>query len=76
MLDKLNYDRPFLFDRKTSCLLYAGDLILLSKTAAGLQKLISANEKFCNKWQVTVNVSKTKIMIAYKRYINDMFLKV
>ncbi len=49
MLDQLNCNQPYLLDKKISCLLYADDLILFSKAATGLQKLISATEKFCNK---------------------------
>lgn len=76
VLDKMYCNQPKLMDRKISCLLYADDLILLSYSSEGLQKLISATEAFCNKWQLTINVNKTKILIAHKRYSKMMNFKL
>ena len=66
-LDSINGDQLKLFDKKLSCILYADDIVLLSKTTHGLQKLISGTEDFCNKWQLTINVAKTKIMVFNSR---------
>lgn len=66
-LDNISADQPFLKSCKISCLMYADDLVLISKSARGLQKLISATESFCNKWQLTINVNKTKILIINKK---------
>jgi hypothetical protein len=67
ILDKISANQPLLKDIKISCLMYADDLVLISRTQSGLQKLISATESFCNKWQLTINVDKTKILIIHKR---------
>ena len=49
-----------------SCLLYADDIVLLSKTANGLQTLLCRLEEFCTKWNLRVNLDKTKIIIFNK----------
>lgn len=75
-LDKLQTDQPLIIDRKISCLMYADDLVLISKSAKGLQKMISVLERYCNKWQLTVNVNKTKILIVHQKKgnINNKWL--
>jgi hypothetical protein len=65
MLDNIHANQPLL-ENKISCLLYADDLILLSKTHGGLQKLITATELFGNRWQLIINTQKTKIMVVRK----------
>ena len=47
-------------------LLFADDSALIAESEAGLQNLISAFEKYCKKWNLTVNVDKTKIVIFKK----------
>ncbi len=49
---------PFLF--------YADDLVLLSETEVGLQALINCVEKYCQKWALQINKSKSKIMVFNK----------
>ena len=44
-------------------LLYADDLILMSTSAAGLQKQLDALASFCDQRQLTVNLSKTKVVV-------------
>ena len=44
-------------------LLYADDLVLISKSAHGLQMHLYALEHFCRAVGMQVNISKTKIMI-------------
>ena len=57
-----------------SCLLYADDLVLMSETDVGLQNCLNKLESYCVKWNLTVNVKKTKIVIfnngghVYKRF--------
>ena len=48
------------------CLMYADDIVLLSKSAKGLQTLLCRLEDFCNKWNLKVNINKTKIIIFNK----------
>jgi hypothetical protein len=44
-------------------LLYANDLILISKTTHGLREHLKALEHFCQEVGMQVNITKTKIMI-------------
>ena len=44
-------------------LLYADDTIILAKTACDLQKPLDALSDYCKQWKMTVNASKTKIII-------------
>ena len=44
-------------------LLYADDLSLMSERAAGLQKQLNALLSFCEESQLTVNLSKTKVVV-------------
>ena len=55
-----------LYDTKISCLLYADDLILLSESPNGLQLCLNKLDIYCNKWNLEVNISKTKIMVFNK----------
>ena len=48
---------------KISHLLWADDLVLLALDGPSLQKLIDAVHKFCTEWGLTVNISKTAILI-------------
>jgi hypothetical protein len=67
MLDNINANQPSLCDKKISCLMYADDLVLMSKSSQGLSKLLKGVENYCNKWQLTVNTDKTKVLVARKR---------
>ena len=44
-------------------LLYADDLILMSERASGLQKQLDVIASFCEQRQLTVNLSKTKVVV-------------
>ena len=52
-----------LFSSPLSHLLYADDLILISTSQDGLNKCLSQLEKFCDTWQLEVNLEKSKIII-------------
>jgi hypothetical protein len=43
--------------------LYADDLLLVSVTAAGLQAQLGVLERYCERWGLTVNVEKTKVVV-------------
>ena len=49
-----------------SILLYADDIILFGKTPEDLQKSLLVLEEYCTRWKLTVNTSKTKIMVFRK----------
>ena len=53
--------------QKLSSLLYADDLILMSKSEVGLQNSIKLVNDFCSQWQMSVNEKKTKVMIFCKK---------
>ena len=67
ILNEIDAKQPFILDEKISCLMYADDLILFSFSHEGLQMLLDRLQIFCNKWQLTINTVKTKIMIAHSR---------
>ena len=56
-----------LVDTEIKCLLFADDLVLLSPTKEGLQQHLDLLHSFSQTWALTVNLSKTKIMIFEKR---------
>ena len=50
-----------------NCLLWADDLLLISKTASGLQNSINKMHQFYTSLGLEVNIKKTKVMIMNKR---------
>lgn len=51
---------------KLYLLLYADDIVIFSNTKEGLQKGLDVLADYCNKWKLTVNIDKTKVMIFRK----------
>ena len=51
---------------KVFLLLYADDIIIFSNTAEELQQSLDLLLEYCNKWKLTINVSKTKVMVFRK----------
>ena len=49
-------------------LLFADDLVLMSETSTGLQRLVNDLERYCRRWHLSLNISKTKIMIFNEKY--------
>ncbi len=66
LLECANINSTKIGDVPIPCLLYADDLVLLSESADGLQNALRVLEKFCFDWQLTVNSTKTKILIFSK----------
>ena len=56
-----------LLESEVKCLLFADDLVLLSPTKEGLQQHLDLLHRFCQTWTLTVNLSKTKLMLFQKR---------
>ena len=52
-----------LFDSPLSHLMYADDLVLMATSQEGLNKCLSKLEKFCDTWQLEVNIEKSKVVI-------------
>ena len=55
-------------------LLYADDTVLISKTAQGLQKSLDYLHSYACVWNLTVNKSKTKIVVFGKRLRNQDYV--
>ena len=53
-------------DLNLGCLIWADDLLLLSKSEAGLKNMLSALNSYTEKNGMTLNVKKTKVMIFNK----------
>ena len=49
-----------------SCVLWADDILMLSKSEAGLQRKLNALEKYCTENKLSVNTKKTQCMIFNK----------
>ena len=47
-------------------LLYANDIVLVADTVLELQRKISVLEKFCDKWGMEVNLTKTQDIVFHK----------
>ena len=45
-----------------TCMMYADDLVLFSKSEKGLINCLKEIEIYCSKWRLTINTNKTKIM--------------
>ena len=52
---------------KLNSLLYADDLIIISRSKIGLQNCLNTLSSFCNSWMLDINSKKTKVMIFQKR---------
>ena len=50
-----------------SCMMYADDLILLSKSEEGLQSMLDKLQKFCESWELSINLKKTKCLTFQKK---------
>ena len=62
----LDTEAPVLYGSRISHLLYADDLLLFSTSTAELQLNISKVNDFCNRWSLSINPDKPKIMIFTK----------
>lgn len=59
-------DPVSLLNIELNCLMFADDLVILSKSYTGMQNCLKKLETFCDKWGLTVNLTKTKIIIFNK----------
>ena len=48
---------------KINALMYADDLVLISRTKEGLQRQIDSLYNYCKKWKLNINIKKTKSMV-------------
>ena len=47
-------------------ILYADDIVIFENSGQELQTSLNLLEQYCNQWKLTVNTSKTKVMIFRK----------
>ena len=52
---------------KLFVLLYADDGVLLAETSTGLQSGLDILHRYCTRWKLTLNVTKTKILVFRAR---------
>ena len=60
---------PFVLpnEKNINSLLYADDLVILSRSKNGLQSCLNGLSLYCDKWKLQINPKKTKIIIFQKR---------
>ena len=54
-------------DETVDILQFADDILIFANSADGLQWQIQILEQWCNRWRMSVNVDKTKVLIFLKR---------
>ena len=59
----LSCDPVSILDEKMSCLLWADDLLIMSRSASGLQNAIDKTKSFYDSLRLEVNQKKSKVMI-------------
>ena len=60
-------DLPLIIRKmKINMLMYADDMLMLSKSRKGLQKALHILQVYCDKWQLKIDIDKTKVMIFNK----------
>ena len=55
---------------RIACLLFADDLVLLADSPEHLQNSIDLLSAYCNTYELTVNVNKTKILVFGRKSIS------
>ena len=75
-LQSHDQDAPKLLDTKVPILLYADDVVLLSQSPSGLQKRLNVLQLFCAEKLLTVNMSRTQVVIFnnFRHSHSDSFL--
>ena len=59
-------DPAVLCDKAINCLMYADDLVLISRSKEGLQKCLNLLGEYTSNWHLTVNIKKSKVMVVNK----------
>ena len=67
---------PHLIDTLLNHLLWADDLVLLALDNDSLQKNLNILYSYCEKWDLTINMKKTKIITFNKRTQNEFVFKI
>ena len=70
-----------LIDATLNMMMFADDIVLLSTSAQGLGKYLETLEDYCSKWNLQINVAKTKVSVfgtnyAHQFHCNSLPLEV
>lgn len=68
--DSTKFDFPTLAGKELRSLMYADDLMQAATSMAGLRKQMALLEDFAARWGLTINASKTKVMV-FSRIRNE-----
>ena len=52
-------------------LLYADDLVLISKSSTNMQRSVDKLEEYCSRWKLCVNIDKTKILVFGQKHKSE-----
>lgn len=74
MLNNSTAPGPTLTESEMKCLLFADDLVILSKTKEGLQQLLDEIDTFSQTWALKINFTKNKIMIFQNRSRENKYI--
>ena len=75
LLQKAECDPVHLSGKPINILMYADDMLILSKSAKGLNRALHLIHVYCNKWQLLVNVNKTKVIVFFPRRKKEFLFK-
>ncbi|MEW8545044.1 MAG: reverse transcriptase family protein [Candidatus Thiodiazotropha sp.] len=62
-VDRLNINNNIIEEFQKFILLFADDTLLLAEELDELQNMLNQLSVYCKKWNITVNVNKTKVML-------------
>ena len=65
-----------MFDKYTGIVAYADDIILMSSTIAGLQKLMNMCVKYYNDSSIILNVEKTELLASGIHTLSDTYIEL
>ena len=64
-----------IYDTLLKMIMYADDTVIFSSTKEGLQEALNNLSVYCEKWDISVNVRKTKIVVFRKKQkLSDQFV--
>ena len=61
---------------KLLILLHADDTVILSESPDDFQNSLNVFHNYCNQWHLTVNLTKTKVVVVGARNINALSFKL
>ena len=76
ILRKAMCDPVSLTNTNINILVYADDMLILSKSEWGLKRSLLILEAYCKKWRLVINTKITKIMIFNNRTPTDLSFKI